>query len=1150
MTGSRPRSFMQPGNNIPQPFQFSDPRQARIHERLSLISPAAAPFYLDACRIMAADPPFESTTHLVAHLIRELESSLRAALEPYKDQPEGRKLREKKPEEPGEGHKDDIRALLRGLDIPETDPIAVAWLKMAGTVQSRAHRDNLAPPRPVNEKYRQFWNQTTDILFVVLDRLESRYLKSLPYLDALLAIKQPTREDAKRLQLYAPNNPATYGYFFHWNYNPAWLRPLRSQKMFDHPQEPIREEVKDGTRITYPPWPQSRYLVRMAASEDTDVQQTVLEIALTIETENIAIHMDLADIGKALPASKASKLADKAATWIGKHRHLFHLLPEKLGQLIAHLAEGGEVDAALGLARRVLAVLPNPRAEEDKDSVWNLHREPVSHLENWDYQRVLTLTLPALVAAGGVRALEMFCDLLETAINFYQGDASPEETNEHSSIWRRHLENRNHDDVKDYLVSAVRKSAEQIASTDSGQVPTIVRILEGRRWLIFKRLALHVLRHAPEHAGGLVVDRLMDRANFDESELWHEYIVLMRDHFMALTTAQQNQILGWMDEGPALDVVKERRERWDGVRLTDEEAEKSEKSRKLRLLAPIRDVLPDEWRERYGRWVEETGEPEHAEYNTAPPQMGFGFGSPKSTEELGSMSVSEIITFLSNWQRPDDDPVGPTPEGLGRELYALVTSEPERFARAAIRFRILSPTYVRSLLSGLRSAAGQQKAFDWSPVLTLCRRVLKQAGDTAGPENQTPDEDQGWLGARLVIAELLSAGFQEGAAEIPIALRTSAWRLLKPFTDDPDPTPEDEEAQGGSEMDPAQYAVNTVRGRAMHSVIDYAWWVRRHLIQEPDGVERVARGFGEMPEVRRILNRHLNPKIDPSLAVRSVYGRWLPWLVTLDRNWVRQNLSKIFPTGEALRDLRDAAWDTFITFNGAHNNIFEVLREEYERAVERIGGETESKGHHTHTPNQRLAQQLMLFYGRGVIELDEPEGLLARFYARAPDALCAHALWHVGNTFRESKEPIPPEVIRRYQELWRSRLGVARGAPEAHAEEMAAFGYLFYSERFDDTWAITELKNALEISKRAALHYFVVQRLAELAGAYPGIAIECFSYMVEGDKEGWGIDSWSTYARTIIAAARRSDDETARQAALTLIHRLGARNRLGFQDLL
>jgi len=112
---------------------------------------------------------------------------------------------------------------------------------------------------------------------------------------------------------------------------------------------------------------------------------------------------------------------------------------------------------------------------------------------------------------------------------------------------------------------------------------------------------------------------------------------------------------------------------------------------------------------------------------------------------------------------------------------------------------------------------------------------------------------------------------------------------------------------------------------------------------------------------------------------------------------------------------------------------------------------------------------------------------------------------------------------------------------------MAAFGYLFYSKKFEDTWAITELKNALEISNRTELDFFVVQRLAVLASAHPRIAIQCFSQLVEGDIERRGVDSWSTYARTVIEAVRQSEDETARQAAITLIHRWGARYGLVFR---
>jgi hypothetical protein len=117
-------------------------------------------------------------------------------------------------------------------------------------------------------------------------------------------------------------------------------------------------------------------------------------------------------------------------------------------------------------------------------------------------------------------------------------------------------------------------------------------------------------------------------------------------------------------------------------------------------------------------------------------------------------------------------------------------------------------------------------------------------------------------------------------------------------------------------------------------------------------------------------------------------------------------------------------------------------------------------------------------------------------------------------------------------------------------EEMSAFGHLFLSQKFDDDWAITQLKNALELSHRADPAYLVVQRLAALAATYPAIAIRCLALLVEGDKEDWGINSWGVYARTIIAVARRSEDEAIKQAAIELIHRLGAREHLEFQDLL
>lgn len=67
-------------------FHFTQPRQQRIHRRLSIVGPGPASFYQDASRFMSDPYTYRSTTHLVGHLLREIESGLRAVLETASDE--------------------------------------------------------------------------------------------------------------------------------------------------------------------------------------------------------------------------------------------------------------------------------------------------------------------------------------------------------------------------------------------------------------------------------------------------------------------------------------------------------------------------------------------------------------------------------------------------------------------------------------------------------------------------------------------------------------------------------------------------------------------------------------------------------------------------------------------------------------------------------------------------------------------------------------------------------------------------------------------------------------------------------------------------------------------------------------------------------
>ena len=160
-----------------------------------------------------------------------------------------------------------------------------------------------------------------------------------------------------------------------------------------------------------------------------------------------------------------------------------------------------------------------------------------------------------------------------------------------------------------------------------------------------------------------------------------------------------------------------------------------------------------------------------------------------------------------------------------------------------------------------------------------------------------------------------------------------------------------------------------------------------------------------MPEVREILDTHLDPARDPSLAIRAVYGQWFPWIALLDAEWAKSRVAKIFPTDEVLQPLRNAAWDTYVIFCPPYDNVFELLQDEYARAVEAVGSpRTEQR--QLADPDEKLGEHLMTYYWRGKLRFDQPGPLLEKFFAKASDELRAHALDFIGRSLRITESPV------------------------------------------------------------------------------------------------------------------------------------------------
>jgi hypothetical protein len=931
--------------------------------------------------------------------------------------------------------------------------------------------------------------------------------------------RMPSRETVRKA-VAAIKRPADYQYLFDRLQSPGWIQPLRQEGFLRRPPEAERE----GGYIRFPLWPESRYLARMASLEPELVASVFLDME---DTKNVRVQEDAIDAALAMPPVVAARLVPRAVSWIDSPYRL--LLPEKLGRLVVHLATGGLPQPALRLADALLRPVAPDQEAGSGNATYPRTPEPESRYHAWEYEQVAKAVVPALVAADPVGTLTLLADLLQLAVEITVPDATP--PRDLSFLWRPAIEesDQNHaiSGARDVLVQALRDATQAHVRSRPSALPEVIAALEARPWGIFHRIALHLLTSELNVGWDLAKERALDRSRVDDADQFHEYWLLVRAAFTRLQPSEQQAVLDAIDSGP--DTTPK------------DDAEHYAEVWRLRRLAVLKDVLGTPWRNRYDELVQTLGfEPDHPEFLSYSTGIWVGPTSPKERDDLLSMPVGDLVRFLREW-KPGDDFMAPSPEGLGRALAAAVATEPERFAGAAMLFQDLDPTYVRSAIQGWRDAVREGRSFSWAPVLDLCQWAIEQESDET-PDAGDVDRDPGWPWTRRAIADLVGAGLGQGSCEIPYSLRDEVWAVLEPLTRDPDPTPEHEERYGGANMDPPTLAINTTRGEAIHSTIRYGLWVHRTI--KAARREAIEVDFDTMPEVRSVLDGHLRIEVDPSVAIRSAYGQWFPWLALLDKRWVEGRLGDIFPDDPQVAHLRDAAWEAYLVFCPPYDTIFELLRDEYRKAIERLEEQASLANHRPGSPEERLGQHLITLLLRGKIQLDDE--LVTRFFERVREDVRRDTLARVGEALRVSPD-LPREVAERAMRLWEARLAMARAQPESHRKELAAFGEWFASAKLPEAWSLEQLVAALRVTRgKVDADDLVLERLASVVETHPAVAVESVRLIAEGDREGWTLVGSYDNVHNILAAALSSGQPDVRDAATDLIHILGAR---GFKDL-
>ncbi|MBL8762358.1 MAG: hypothetical protein JNL50_13765 [Phycisphaerae bacterium] len=929
-------------------------------------------------------------------------------------------------------------------------------------------------------------------------------------------------------------SPQLARYFFSKLENPLWIRALHDRGVFGDPPEV--QETHAGT-ISFPQWPQSQYLARMASVAADDV----VEILAAIQTDNPSVNADILDAARAVPLKDQKKPLTKCVcAAIDRSKYWIHTTDAV--ELAILLARSGERGAGLDLAERLFA-----RALREAHSP---HKGYCTVDELAPLVPVFAEMLPSVL-------LPKLCEWLMAAIESHR-NFSAATGMDYSYIWRPAIEDHednNDADAASATITLVRQGFEAAIAGGTTTLESALELLAARPHSAFRRLGIHLISAFGDRMPSLVSQALLSERCFDDFEAKHEYAVLLRRRFSCLTEDQKQQWLARVDAGPDMEGYTEAMRTNSGREPTDADRQARVDWWRFERLYLVRECLEGQRRDFCERMLAERGDPEIAD---VPPT--WGHASPFSATELDSMSFEEVFNTASNW-RPSESQRrrGVTMEGLASAFEGFVDRHTVDCANSARLLKGRPPVLVRRFLHAIGQGVRDGKDIDVDAAIELCSWVVEQPLQVNAPDSNQFEGlvESHWRWARLEVVQLLEylCGSQRGVAgaEALKHKRSAIWTMIEQLCAEPTEASivHDASTEDPRRTDYLFLGINSPRGRAVNAALEYARWIARSLVQVTDGVEHLPGGFDTMPEVRSLLESQIQ-KGKRGREVMSVLGAKLGLVHWIDPGWFTSKAPDIFrleSIGVGGSDCDGwAAWNAFLVWGRPSALLFQALRSQYACAVEQTAKVEPPPGDSRERPCARLAEHLMLLYGWGHIDLSDPASPLHRLMRNGPPSLREHALAFAGRGL-QGETDVPPAVIDRLVALWEFCWKHRTLERDQGQSWSAAFGPWFSSRRFAADWSMATLRDVVALSPAVNDASDVVKELASRVASEPGATIEVLCKMVRAETRSWQLHRWASSMEMIIRSAVQAGGG-AREAAVLLVDHLARRGYQRFVSLL
>lgn len=803
------------------------------------------------------------------------------------------------------------------------------------------------------------------------------------------------------------SKPEYFEYFFKKLDRPDFFDWINNKiRAFDSIPEPIL--IDDGQYTQFPIWWPGKYLVKVAGR----IPDKVFAVVKKIETDNISA---LADCAQAILNMSPEFLKENAAEvvslfdkWLDlEHTVYINDVATNLFKKYLNLEFFDETCMFLNILSKTKLLKPR-----------GVH----FRIEMYYYTDLVDKYMPKLIENRPIEVLYIienrFRKVLQSHNNKTQYSTFHRSTVENSSQTWRH-------NAKDLLFEVLRDTIQTVTKLKPEESKKIIARYLTEKRTIFERLAIHIVRTS--ELNDIIIDIITNKENLYRTDIYHEFALLIKERFGILELEEKKRFITWIIEGPE-DVENKNDPKtqqhirfWQARRFLLIE----EYLRQDDALEEFKDML-NEYKDVFTR----IDHPDLLSYT----QTFAGPRSPLTEKQLATMTPEQFIDWAKNKFPTPYDPIEGSPEGVARMLEGFIKQNPHPYAQNAEKFldEDLWPTYLSGLIRGLENAIKDGKVFDLEPVLAFIEDPLKFHSEPEAKYDYFEVGKYTWL--RRTIASFIESLVRKDEFTFAEDIMNRTQEVLVELIEkDEDPTPESEQKDGpeANNMDYVTYCMNSNRGQAMVALMHHA--LRRARMRSKE------KGKGPFPPGERMdmykpffTNRF---NLEKSPSVQSSYGQFLPHLYYLDQNWIKQMIEegKLFPKSKGRVKYWDAHWQGYIGFNRFYNQIYELLKGEYTKAIKNLSVSEKKEKQYGHY-DENLTRHLITAFWRKLDDIQKGDSGLKRFLGVAPTECRERAIWFMAEALEEVKPTKESEEWQRSKALWEDRVKHAQDA------ELANFG--------------------------------------------------------------------------------------------------------------